>query len=517
MTNRERSFYWKVGYVAGICVLAVFLYLLGTPATVGSKERGGSPGGKLAQLRSDYGLTEANLGEIDAAGETIKLATLGLRGVAVNVLWERAHAFKMRKDWTGLSATLQQLAKLQPRFISVWKFQAWNVAYNCSVEFDDYRDRYRWVIKGINYLREGIGYNQYEPRLLWDQGWFTAQKIGRSDEKVQFRRMFPKDDDFHDSLPLELRDPTRDNWLCGKQCFLAAERLDAAGHTMKGMSPLIFHSDAPKCQINYADALVADGTFGEVAEEAWGRAAAEWYAYGARRIPTTFRDPRTGEPLDIHLNDKEDYDARARQNAEALDALAPGLRKKIEQEKRDALPKRERAALDLTPAQRTTPAEAELAMAAERKIEVGHEEVAQRVEGAARPKALKHAREARLAEQMAGYIDRYRQIVNFEYWRLRCQVDRTKTALDAHKHVFEADRDCLVDLQGARENYEKGLAKWRQLLDEHPGLIEDRTTGEELVEVIERYQEHLGRISEPRLPPNFILQDVLDRYGKKDR
>jgi len=516
MIQRERTLSRKIGYGVGICICVLLLYSLGAPSTRDSSGQV-SPGGKLAQLRAEYGLTEANLGEINAAGETIKLATLGLRGVAVNLLWERAHECKMKKDWTGLSATLQQLAKLQPRFISVWQFQAWNVSYNCSVEFDDYRDRYRWVIKGIQYLREGISYNQYEPRLLWDQGWFTGHKIGRADEKVQFRRLFRQDNDFHDSLPLELRDPTRDNWLCGKKCFQGVVQLHESGHKMKGKSPLLFYSDAPKCQINYAEAIVEEGTFDEVALEAWRRAAAEWRQYGKVLIETTFRDPRTGDILFIRLNDKdedENYLAQAQKHIAALEALAPGLREKLRQQKLATLTKRERAALETPPAQRTAQ-EYELALAAERKIAVSHEELAQRIEGPHRPKALQLAREAKLAEQMADYIDRYRQIVNFEYWRLRCQVEQDPQTLQARKYIYQADKEALINLPQALENYQKGLAAWRKVLDTHPKLLEDRTTGEELVEVIDRYKEHLGRIGEPRLPPDFPLQDVLDRYGKK--
>ena len=513
MRYREESLYWKIAYGVGLCLCVLLLYWLGAPSTRDSRGEV-SPGGKLARLRDQYGLTEANLGEIDAAGETIKLATLGLRGVAVNLLWERAHECKMKKDWTGLSATLQQLAKLQPRFISVWQFQAWNVAYNCSVEFDDYRDRYRWVIKGIHYLREGLHYNQYEPRLLWDEGWFTGHKIGRADEKTQFRRLFRQDDDFHNALPLELRDPTRDNWLCGKQCFLAAERLDAAGHKMKGKSPLLFHSDPPKCQINYADAIVSEGNFGEVALEAWRRAAAEWHAYGNLSIETTFRDPLKGnQPLTIHLTDKEHYLDEAKKHIEALEALAPGLRQQLQEQKRATLTQRERDALETPPARRTSQ-EYQLALAAERKLYVTHEELAQRITGAKGPIANDHARKARLAEQMADYIDRYRQIVNFEYWRLRCQVEQDPQTLQARQSIYQADQDSDIDLPKALENYEKGFAAWRKVLNSHPKLLEDRTTGEELVEMIERYQQHLRRTGLP-LPPDFILQDVLDRYGKK--
>ena len=509
MTSRERSFYWKIGYVVGICVLVWPLFILGRPAT--DKKAGG---GVLAQLRREHGLSEADLGEIDPAGETIKLASLGLTNVAANILWEKANEYKMKKDWTNLSATLQQIAKLQPHFISVWKFQAWNLSYNVSAEFDDYKDRYRWVIKGIDFLMEGIDKNDREPRLYWDQGWFTAQKIGRSDEHVQFRRLFRNDDDFHASLPPELRDPTRDNWLCGKRCFKEAERLDAMpGVDMKGMSPLVFHSDKPMCQINYAEALEDDGTFGEVAETAWRQAAREWNEYGSLDIPTTYRDPRTGDDLSIHLNDREFFQEQARKRVEKLEALAPGLREKIAQEKRDALPEKERQALD-TPVAERNEKQYELAAAAAEKTKVSHEEVAERVTGSDYAEALELADEASKDEQSATYVNRYRQIVNFEYWRLRCRVEQALEAIAARKAIHEGRRAANLDLNAAREAFDDGLAKWRKVLDKFPELLEDQTTGEDLIEVIDRYKALLGKRDE-KMPEPFVLQDVLDKYGKK--
>ena len=520
MTSRERSFYWKIAYVVGICVLVFPLFYLGRPAT--SKQAGG---GKLAQLRREHGLSEADLGEIDPAGETMKLASLGLSNVAANILWIKADTYKMKKDWTNLSATLNQIAKIQPHFISVWKFQAWNLSYNVSSEFDDYKDRYRWVIRGIHHLMEGIEKNEYDPRLYWDQGWFTAQKIGRADEHVQFRRLFRQDEDFHATLPPDLFDPTGDNWLCGKLCFLKAEDIDrrsevpgAKEREMKGMSPLVFHSDPGMCQINYAEALEDDGTFGEVAAGAWQTGQREWHAYGERDIETSFRDPSTGGKLSIHLNDREHFEEKARDLVAELESLGPGLRKKIEQEKREtALSDKEREALD-TPVADRTDKQRQLAMVASEKIKVSHEEVARRVAGRDYAKALKLADEAKKAEQMANYISRYRQIVNFEYWRLRCRVEQSPEAIAARKAIHEADQAADLDLTGARKSYEKGLALWRKVLDKFPELLEDRTTGEDLVEVIDRYRrlvERMDRDPGEAFSKDFPLQDVLDKYGKK--
>src|SRR5262245_63693068 len=43
---------------------------------------------------------------------------------------------------------------------------------------------------GISYLNRGQEYNFGQTRLIWDEAWSTAHKIGRSDEYRQFRRLF---------------------------------------------------------------------------------------------------------------------------------------------------------------------------------------------------------------------------------------------------------------------------------------------------------------------------------------
>src|SRR2546426_7953234 len=36
----------------------------------------------------------------------------------------------------------------------VWRYQAWNMAFNISVKFRDPADRWRWVSRGIELLRD---------------------------------------------------------------------------------------------------------------------------------------------------------------------------------------------------------------------------------------------------------------------------------------------------------------------------------------------------------------------------
>ena len=93
MSPREKSFWRKIAYLVAIAVLLVGLYFVGAPATPGVE----GSGGWLAQRRADYDLSQEHLGQIDATSETIKLATLGLRGLAANILWGKAHLYKKKK------------------------------------------------------------------------------------------------------------------------------------------------------------------------------------------------------------------------------------------------------------------------------------------------------------------------------------------------------------------------------------------------------------------------------------
>jgi len=508
--RNNRSFHRKIVYLMAIALLLLPLFWLSQPATNSVKGVKGSPGGKLAQLRDEYRLSQAQLGQIDPTSVTIKLATLGLRGVATNILWEKANDYKMKKDWTNLSATLNQITKVQPNFINVWSNQAWNLSYNVSVEFDDYRDRYRWVIKGIDFLKEGIKHNERQPRLLWDVGWMISQKLGKADESKQFRKLFKKDENFHGERPVALRD----NWLVGKEWYEeAVDMVDNLGVSMMGKSPLLYRSNAPMCQMYYAEYLEKDGTFGEVAKGAWATAGREWNRYGGEEIPTSFRRDGEEKPIVIHLNDQEMHEKAAAKILAKLEAIQPGLREKIVVEKRAKLTKSELEALD-TPSDKRTGKQFELAAKAEEKTRVTHNEVARRVTGPKHKEAIQLAKDAAEQESLATYIRRYRQTVNFESWRQRAQVEQTPEMLNARELISRGDRAYSEgDLIAARDTYRQGLEAWRVVFDAHKELLSDQVTVEDLIEVIKRYRRILGQLDES-FPKDFILQDVIEANAK---
>ncbi|MGA2796465.1 MAG: hypothetical protein ABSE63_02690 [Thermoguttaceae bacterium] len=504
--NSRNIFFRKIMYLVAIGVLLGLLYLFGHPSTADTPNEKGSPGGILAQYRNrqSSGLSQTQLGQIDPTSETIKLATFGLRGVAALVLWEKANDYKMKEDWANFAATLNQIIKVEPHFVSVWIHQAWNMSYNVSVEFDDYHERYRWVIKGINYLKKGIDYNKFEPRLLWETGWMISQKIGRADDHKYYRRLFKADDEFNESRPLALRD----NWLVGKEWFLDAIKLaDSIGKGVGGKSPLIYLSDPPMSQMNYSEAIETEGTYGEVARRAWKTAGDEWFQYGSIPIPSTYG-------VDVYLNDKEKEDEIAKKLVAQLDALQPGLRDEIREKKHRQLTDEQRAAYD-TPLEKRTLEQQQLTYEAEERMRVTHEDVARQIKGAQHAKAKKLAEEATNHEETATYTSRYRETVNFLYWRLRAQVEQTDEALNARKFIYQGDRAYRDgDPTAARNDYDQGFALWRQVLDKFPALIEDEVTGSDLMDLVMQYQRILKQLDEP-FPAKFPLQDVVDRYGKK--
>lgn len=537
--NPRRSLQQKVIYLAGIAVLLWPIARLSMPAAgvrpfeapageakeEGAGRAGGAAGGKLAQLRVKYGLTEAQIGQVDPTVETIRLATLGMRGVAANILWEKANDYKMKKDWSNLDATLNQLVRLEPHFITVWRHLGWNLSYNVSAEFDDYRDRYYYLIRGIRFLEQGTRYNERSPHLLWDIGWYVSHKVGRADEHKEFRVLFKEDEDFHGPRPLEYRD----NWLVGKEWFAKAEDLVAKGASLKQTSPVLFYSDYGMCQMNYAEALEADGIFQEKAKRAWQQAYREWTGYepeakdasgqpqkaeGLDRVPFGERELAASDEEKIRLNEKEELLATSARLRAALEALEPGLREKLVEEERRNLRPAERKALD-TPPEDRTPEQHELAWNANLKINVRPEDVARRIgDRAKREQGRQLADEIKQAEKLADLIDRHREIVNFEYWRRHAQVEQTDEALAAREHIYNGDQLASIDPLGAKEAYAKGFASWRAVLARFPGLIDDEATARDLTEILERYTKILDRLDEV-FPEDFALADFVRRRVDK--
>ena len=501
--SERRSFYRKVAYCVAIAVLWFPLSYMSSPATVDS------PGGTLAQLRTKHRLSQADLGEIDPASETIKLATLGLRGLAVNLLWNKATHYKKVEDWTNLAATLEQLSKLQPNFVTFWKFQSWNLSYNVSVEFDDYHDRYYWVRRGIQFLQQGARYNRDNPVLLKELGWVNGQKIGRSDEKKQYRRLYKADEVFH---PEDRAPRDRDNWVVSKEYYLdSIAAIDEKGRDLGKMSPSLFYSSAPKSQMSYAEAIENDGLFDQAVGE-WREGEEEWIAYGD--IPI---EHSTG-PI-LRFNDEEELAEEAERLNEQLVGMSEGVEDRLLEKSRAELSAEQLAAYD-TPESERTEEEWGLASRAEVLLRLTPMKIAQQIaeeDPDKRRDALELASTLVDVERRKRFTENYKETVNFDYWLLRCQFEQSDEAVAARELVYRAHRafDEEADPFTAKGLYEEAFHKWAAVFEKFPELKNPGgTTGDDVAFIIYDYKKVIDQLDE-NFPDDFPLWEIVENFDSE--
>jgi hypothetical protein len=223
---------------------------------------------------------------------------------------------------------------LEPHFTTIWEFLGWNLSYNASAEFDDYRERYRWVIRGIDFLTRGVELNTQAPKLCKATGWTISQKIGIADENQQYRRLLREDEEFglrHNcQLPSE-----RDNWILGRRWYHQGENLVLQGVSIGNESDFLFFSNSRLNLFNYAKWKRKDGIFGEEAIRAWENADAEWREFAKKDLSTAI-------PEDGSLQMRPGVNARrttlettdivreeAKNRLQELNAFAPDLKQNL--------------------------------------------------------------------------------------------------------------------------------------------------------------------------------------------
>ena len=115
--------------------------------------------GRVQQLlnrdRDALGLTRASA--LTGAPPVLAFTTValgGFRGLISNYLWIRANDLQLDDKYFEAAQLADWITALEPNFTQVWLFQAWNMAYNISVKFKDAPDRWRWVERGIELLRD---------------------------------------------------------------------------------------------------------------------------------------------------------------------------------------------------------------------------------------------------------------------------------------------------------------------------------------------------------------------------
>jgi len=148
----------------------------------------------LNRERDELGLTRTE--PLENAPPVLAFTTValgGFRGLIANALWIRASELQDDDKFFEMAQLADWITKLEPHFAQVWIYQAWNLAYNISVRFKDFSDRWRWVERGIQLLRdEGLRYNPNEPLLYRELAGFFQHKLGgyTDDAHLYYKRQW---------------------------------------------------------------------------------------------------------------------------------------------------------------------------------------------------------------------------------------------------------------------------------------------------------------------------------------
>lgn len=158
-----------------IGLIGLTIAMLGAAATVQRE---------LNRQRHDPRLGLNRIAPLENAPPILAFTTValgGFRGLIANALWIRANELQNDGKYFEMVQLADWITKLEPTFVQVWTVQAWNMAYNISVKFPDPQDRWRWVQRGIELLRDGgLRYNPKEALMYRELGWFFQHKMGQN-------------------------------------------------------------------------------------------------------------------------------------------------------------------------------------------------------------------------------------------------------------------------------------------------------------------------------------------------
>lgn len=165
--NRLPSRYYKLGMV-GLAILFLI--------SVFWVQKG------INRSRTQLGLTR--LDPLENAPPVLAFTTValgGFRGLIANALWIRAMEMQDEGKYFEMVQLADWITKLQPHFPAVWVVQAWNMSYNISIKFQDPEDRWKWVQRAIELLRDdGLRFNPQETLIYRELAWHFQHKMGQN-------------------------------------------------------------------------------------------------------------------------------------------------------------------------------------------------------------------------------------------------------------------------------------------------------------------------------------------------
>jgi hypothetical protein len=128
---------------------------------------------------TDPGAMDAAVLEAHPEVALLTTAFGGLRVLGANYLWIRSQQEHQAGRHYDAYQLADMICRLQPHFPGVWAFQAWNMAWNISVQTHTPEQRWQWVYNGVKLLRDrGIPLNPRSLILYKELAWIFFSKIG---------------------------------------------------------------------------------------------------------------------------------------------------------------------------------------------------------------------------------------------------------------------------------------------------------------------------------------------------
>jgi len=108
----------------------------------------------------------------------------GFRGLLADFLWLRAIRLERQSRHFELVQLYDWIGKLEPTIPEIWLLNSHNLAYNLSFAMPEREDRWLWIQRAIELLRDqGLRYNPRSYEIYLQLAWLYLHKIGgRADD-----------------------------------------------------------------------------------------------------------------------------------------------------------------------------------------------------------------------------------------------------------------------------------------------------------------------------------------------
>lgn len=181
-----------------------------------------------------------------------------------------------------------------PETPEAWMRRSHQIGFNVPPVFDGFQTRYNWSRQGIAILIEGIEKNPESVELKCLLCNVIGRRIGRSDERHEFRRLFSEDHELQQKLGkvVALTDVASpeydvDSWIVAKRLAENCQELivaqDLSQWDLK-MSVLLPFSRPAYMQAMYAQAMAEAGHW-EESRQAWKEAERRFDEFADFKLP----------------------------------------------------------------------------------------------------------------------------------------------------------------------------------------------------------------------------------------